>query len=55
MSNNPDISAAVTGHRRFGRRRLRLVVTGLGAGIAAAGLVVAFAGEYWQDMRDRSH
>jgi hypothetical protein len=40
------------------RRRLGLMVTRLGAGIAAAALVVglaASANEYWQDMNDRSH
>ena len=40
------------------RRRLGLIVTGLGAGIAAAALfagLFASAKEYWQDMNDRSH
>jgi hypothetical protein len=40
------------------RRRLGLMVTGLGAGIASAALaagLVASANEYWQDMNDRSH
>jgi hypothetical protein len=58
MSNNPDISPAVTGRRRFSRRRLGLTVTGLGTAIAAAGLMaslVAMAAEYRQDMTDRSH
>ena len=40
------------------RRRLGLIVTGLGAGVVAAGLAAALfasAKEYWEDMNDRSH
>jgi hypothetical protein len=58
MSTNPDISPAVTGRRRSSRRRLGLMVTGLGAGLAAVSLdasLAAMAVEAYQDMNDRSH
>jgi hypothetical protein len=58
MSNEPDTSVAVTRRSPISPRRLGLVFTGLGAAIAAAGLVVslvAIAAEYRQDMTDRSH
>jgi hypothetical protein len=43
MSNDPDISVAVTRRSRFNPRRLALVATSLGAGIASAGLVASLA------------
>jgi hypothetical protein len=53
MSIEPNISPVVARSRRFNRRRLRLMVTGLAAILTAATLGALIL-ERWRDAGDRS-